>query len=133
MSELPSVLLAWHAVVATADPAERASLLADLLADDVVFRSPAVHAPQRGKPLATAYLQAAMAVLGPVIHYERQLVGDDSAALEFVGVLDGRSVHGIDLIRWDDEDRVVDFTVLVRPLRGLEKLIEKMATQLTSP
>ena len=59
----PAPVDAWHAVAASRDPAG----LAALLADDVVFRSPAVHTPQEGKALTTAYLSAAMVVLGPTL------------------------------------------------------------------
>ena len=60
MSDRPPALHGWHRVAETRDP----SLLEDLLDEDCVFRSPAVHAPQEGKALTTAYLHAALAVLG---------------------------------------------------------------------
>ncbi len=97
---------------------------------DVVFRSPAVHAVQVGKRITLAYLTAALAVLGPTLTYYRKLYAPDSAALEFTTHLDGLDVHGVDLLRWDDDGRIVDFAVLVRPLRGLEQLIELMRAQL---
>jgi len=129
----PAPVRAWHAVVAAEDPATRDRLLADLLAADVVFRSPAVHTPQEGRDLTTAYLRAAMAVLGPTLHYERQLLGERSAALEFRADLDGTQVHGVDLLRWDELDHLVEFTVMVRPLKGLTTLVERMLSQLGVP
>lgn len=122
----PAPVAAWHAVAASRDPAG----LADLLADDVVFRSPAVHTPQAGKDLTTAYLTAAMAVLGPTLTYVREWYADDSAVLEFSAELDGLTVHGIDMLTWGPDGRLTDFTVMVRPFKGLQKLIELMAAEL---
>lgn len=122
----PAVVEAWHRVVDSRDPA----FVGPLLADGCVFRSPAVHRPQEGRALTTAYLAAALAVLGPTLTYHRELYGEDSAVLEFTATLDGLDVHGVDLIRWDEQGRIVDFTVMVRPLRGLEKLVELMRAQL---
>ena len=126
MSEQPHAVRAWHAVVESADPA----LLDDLLADDVVFRSPAVFAPQEGKDLTRLYLRSAMAVLGPSLRYIGEWYGPSSAVLEFEAELDGMYVHGVDMLRWNDDDRLVSFTVMVRPMRGLTKLVELMQRQL---
>jgi SnoaL-like protein len=122
----PAPVAAWHAIAASRDPAG----LAELLADDVVFRSPAVHGDQAGKELTTAYLSAAVVVLGPTLVYRRQWYAERNAVLEFEADLDGRSAHGIDMLQWNDEGRLVEFTVMVRPIRGLEKLIELMAAEL---
>jgi hypothetical protein len=122
----PAPVAAWHAIAASRDPAG----LADLLADDVVFRSPAVHGDQQGKELTTAYLSAAIVVLGPSLAYRRQWYAEHNAVLEFEAELDGLQLHGIDMLQWDEEGRLVEFTVMVRPIRGLEKLIELMAAEL---
>lgn len=132
MHEIPAPVRAWHAVVDAVDPTTRDALLARLLAPEVVFRSPAVHAPAQGRDLATAYLRAAMTVLGPTLHYGRQLLGPRSACLEFRADLDGVQVHGVDLLAWDEGGRLVEFTVMVRPLRGLQALVSRMQTQLSA-
>jgi len=124
--DVPPAVATWHAIAEARDPAG----LAELLADDVVFRSPAVHGDQAGKELTTAYLSAAVVVLGPTLVYKRQWYAERNAVLEFEAELDGLSVHGIDMLEWNDEGRLVEFTVMVRPIRGLEKLIEKMAAEL---
>ena len=124
--ERPAPVAAWHEVAATRDPAR----LDALLADDVTFRSPAVHTPQEGKELTTAYLTAAMVVLGPTLTYVREWYADDSAVLEFRADLDGLTVHGIDMLTWGPDGRLTDFTVMVRPFKGLQKLIELMAAEL---
>lgn len=128
MSDQPAVLRAWHAVVAAQDPA----LLDGLLADDVVFRSPAVFTPQPGKALTTAYLTAALAVLAPALRYVSEWHDEASAVLEFEAEIEGKYVHGVDMLRWNDAQQLTAITVMVGPLRGLEKLVELMARQLTA-
>jgi hypothetical protein len=128
MPDQPAALRSWHAVVASRDPA----LLDGLLADDVVFRSPAVFAPQEGKELTTHYLASALVVLGPTLRYTGQWHDETSAVLEFEADLDGIFVHGVDMLRWNADGKLVSFTVMVRPMRGLQKLIELMSAQLTA-
>jgi hypothetical protein len=123
---VPAAVERWHDIVARHDPA----LLGGLLAPEVVFRSPAVFAPQAGIERTTAYLSAALAVLGPSLTYEREWYAGDSAVLEFTADLGGVSAHGVDLLRWNDGDLLVEFTVMVRPLRGLTTLIELMGAEL---
>ena len=126
MADVPVALTRWHAVAQSLDPA----LLDDLLADDVVFRSPAVFTPQEGKAITTSYLSAALNVLGPSLRYVSQWHDDASAVLEFEADLDGVYVQGVDMLRWNADGKLVTFTVMVRPLRGLQKLVELMALQL---
>jgi len=126
MTDQPAAVRAWHAVVQSGDP----ELLDDLLADDVVFRSPAVFKPQEGKAVTTRYLTSAMTVLGPSLRYVGEWHGETSAVLEFEADLDGVYVQGVDMLRWNSEDKLVAFTVMVRPMRGLNKLVELMAQEL---
>ena len=128
MSEQPPAVRAWHAVVASGDPA----LLDGLLADDVVFRSPAVFTPQQGKAVTTQYLSSAMVVLGPSLRYIGEWYDQASAVLEFEAELDGIYVQGVDMLRWNGDGKLVGFTVMVRPVRGLQKLVELMAGQLAA-
>jgi hypothetical protein len=123
----PAPVAAWHAIAETRDPAG----LSDLLADGVVFRSPAVHAPQEGKTLTTAYLSAAVVVLGPTLTYLREWYAEDSAVLEFRAERDGLTVQGVDMLTWGPDGRLTDFTVMVRPFKGLQKLMELMLAELT--
>jgi hypothetical protein len=126
MSEQPSAVRSWHVVAESQDLA----LLDGLLADDVVFRSPAVFAPQQGKTLTARYLSTAMVVLGPSLRYVSEWHDDSSAVLEFEAELDGVYVQGVDMLRWNGDGKLVSFTVMVRPMRGLQKLIELMGRQL---
>jgi len=122
----PQALVGWHRVVEARD----ASLLDGLLADDCVFRSPAVHSPQEGKALTTAYLGAALGVLGPTLAYRHEWFDASSAVLEFEAEIDGLSVHGVDMLRWNDEGQLTEFTVMVRPYKALTKLMELMVAEL---
>src|SRR6478609_5197943 len=128
MTERPAALDGWHRIAETRDPAG----LDELLDEGCVFRSPAVHPPQEGKSLTTAYLSAALVVLGPTLRYRHQWWDDESAVLEFTAELDGLSLHGIDMVRWGADDRLTEFTVMVRPFKGLTKLMELMLAELTA-
>jgi len=128
MSDEPVAVEAWHRVFESRD----AGLLDDLLAEEVVFRSPAVFAAQEGKAITTGYLSAALDVLGPTLRYTHQWHDESSAVLEFEADLDGVVVHGVDLLRWNDADKLTSFTVLVRPMRGLEQLILRMGQRLAA-
>jgi SnoaL-like domain len=117
----------WHRIVRERDP----DGLDDLLADDVVFHSPVVHTPQRGKPITAMYLGAAVIVLGqPSFRYVREVVGASDAVLEFVVDIDGIEVNGVDLIRWNEQGRIVDFKVMIRPLKAINLIHQKMAAVL---
>jgi hypothetical protein len=129
VTQAPAAVLAWQRVAATRDT----SLLTSLLAEEVVFRSPAVHQPQQGKALTTVYLAAAIAVLGPTLTYVRAWHGQQSAVLEFTARLDDLDVHGVDMLSWNDRDQLTEFTVMVRPIRALERLVAHMREQLSHP
>ena len=117
----------WHAVVKTRDP----KALDTLLADDVVFHSPVVHTPQRGKAITVLYLTGAMHVLNNEhFRYEREVVGARDAALEFVTQIDGVRINGVDLIRWGDDGRIVDFKVMLRPLKAIQLVHAQMGRML---
>ena len=124
---VPTAISAWHHVVASRDPAA----LRALLDEDVVFHSPVVHTPQRGRAITFQYLMGAMHVLNNThFHYVRELVGAQDALLEFVTELDGIQINGIDLIRWNEAGRITDFKVMVRPLKAVNLLHQKMGEML---
>jgi hypothetical protein len=119
----------WHDLVARRDPRG----LDALLADDAVFHSPVVHTPQVGKPVVKAYLAAALHVFGnDSFRYVREIRGERDAMLEFTLELDGIAINGVDLIRWNDAGRIVDFKVMLRPLKAVNLIHEKMAAMLAA-
>lgn len=123
----PSVLDHWHALVSTRD----ANGLDALLDDDAVFHSPVVHRPQVGKAITRAYLAAAFEVFfNPTFRYVREVVGERDAVLEFLVTIDDIEVNGVDMITWNHAGRIVDFKVMLRPLKGVNIIHAKMAEQL---
>jgi ketosteroid isomerase-like protein len=121
------VLERWHALVRDHDPAG----LDTLLADDAVFHSPIVHAPQRGKALVRLYLGAAFEVFfNPGFRYVREVVGAEDAVLEFEVEIDGILVNGVDMIKADASGRIVEFKVMLRPLKAINLIHQKMAERL---
>lgn len=107
--------------------------LSDQIADDAVFHSPVVHTPQSGKPLVVAYLSAADKVLAnDSFRYVREIVDENAnmAVLEFELELDGIHVNGVDMISWNDEGKIKDFKVMVRPLKAINKVWEEMGKML---
>ena len=117
----------WHRLVRTQD----ASGLNALLAEDAVFYSPVVHTPQRGKKLVAAYLTAALQVFfNPSFRYVREIVGVADAVLEFETEIDGVVVNGVDLIKWNEADQIVEFKVMIRPLKAINLIHQRMAAML---
>ncbi|KJS36863.1 MAG: hypothetical protein VR74_10975 [Hyphomonas sp. BRH_c22] len=101
------------------------------LAEHVVFRSPVVHTPQEGKAITMAYLTAAGQTLGgDTFHYTRIFDCGDKAVLEFECVMDGISVNGVDMIEWDDQGKITDFKVMVRPLKAIQTVHAAMGAML---
>ncbi|MEO1406411.1 MAG: nuclear transport factor 2 family protein [Pseudomonadota bacterium] len=105
--------------------------LPSLLHDDVVFKSPVVFTPQRGKTITLAYLTAAGQTLGgDTFRYVRVFDCGSSAVLEFECEMDGKYVNGIDMIEWDDAGLITDFKVMVRPLQAMQTVHAAMGVML---
>jgi hypothetical protein len=122
-----SALERWHRIVAARDITD----LDDLIADEAVFESPAVHTPQVGKAITRKYLAAASRVLmNDSFHYVGEWLGEGSAVLEFKCMLGEIEVDGIDMIEWNDAGRITRFKVMVRPVKALQTLMPLMAAEL---
>jgi len=112
--------------------------LDELLDDDVVFYSPVVYTPQRGKDITKLYLQAAgVALPGDEsdegsFGYTKQVVAGDTAVLEFETTVGGKYVNGVDIIRCNDAGRIVEFRVMIRPLQAVNAVHEQMKATLES-
>jgi hypothetical protein len=119
----PSAITTWHRLVQTRDAAG----LKELLAEEAVFHSPVVHTPQRGKKLTHRYLAAAFNVFfNDTFRYVREVIGENNAVLEFDVVIDGIEVNGVDMIAWDEYGKIVDFKVMIRPLKAIHLIHQKM-------
>jgi len=117
----------WHEFVRT----KNLVLLSKVLADDVIFHSPVVHAPQLGKAITLQYLEVAHAVLcNDTFRYERELIDDNFAVLEFCVEIEGILVNGVDMISWDEEGMITDFKVMIRPLQAINIIHQEMAARL---
>jgi hypothetical protein len=122
-SMTPPVIARWIDIIENG----RAAELQGLLAENAVFSSPAVFTPQEGRDTAMAYLAAAAKVFsGTDFHYVEKWYGNRSAVLEFAATVDGMYVNGIDMIHWNDDEKIVSVKVMVRPLKGLQALMPKM-------
>lgn len=109
----------------------RADEMPDLLADDVVFYSPAVFTPQEGRAITLAYLTAAVKVFGGNdFRYVGQWFGETSAVLEFVTDIDGVHVNGVDMIHWNADEKITEFKVMLRPFKALQTVMPAMAEAL---
>jgi hypothetical protein len=118
-----AVITEWYRIVAEADLAA----LERLVADDAVFLSPAVHAPQAGKALVIKYLSAAHAILAnPTFKYIGEWVAQRSAVLEFELAIEGVYINGVDLISWNEAGQIESFKVMIRPIKGLNTVIGMM-------
>ncbi len=107
------------------------SALKEMLADDVVFHSPVVHTPQEGKAITYAYLSAADQVLAnDKFHYVGEYDCEDRAVLEFKTEIDGLQINGIDMIRWNEAGQIVEFKVMVRPLKAINAVHAAMGAML---
>jgi len=120
-------LARWLAHAEAHDPAA----LKSMLAQDAVFHSPVVHTPQKGRDKAFAYLDAAGHVFADSgFDYVRMVVDGDVAVLEFTAAIEGVHINGVDIIEWNDAGEIVDFKVMVRPLKAINLLWAKMANTL---
>jgi hypothetical protein len=123
----------WHQLIED----RNAAGLDDILADDAVFHSPVVHTPQRGKALTKLYLSAAIMVLGgSKFEYVREVIGESDAVLEFTAELDGIIINGVDMVHWNEDGKIDDFKVMIRPLKAvnlLHGLMKQMLGQMGWP
>jgi SnoaL-like domain len=126
---IPKLLEKWHRLVDDKD----VKGLGSVLSDDAIFHSPVVHTPQIGKKITEKYLAAAFNVLfNDTFEYVREIVGEREAMLEFVVELDGIVVNGVDIITWNENRRIVDFKVMIRPLKAINVVRDRMMKELQS-
>lgn len=138
----------WHQQVR----GEFAGGLDALLADDVVFYSPIVFSPQKGIDLTKMYLQAAGATFEAgskaqgatasnsesrseskpetKFHYTKEVLSGNVAILEFETEMGGTYINGVDIITWNDEGRIIEFKVMIRPLQAVNLMHQQMAAML---
>ena len=109
-----------------------------MLDDDVVFYSPIVYTPQRGRYITKMYLQAAGQTLpgeksssgGSAFRYTKQVLAGHTAVLEFETTVEGKYVNGVDIITCNEAGRIVEFRVMIRPLQAVNLVHQQMAAML---
>ncbi|MBT4110152.1 MAG: nuclear transport factor 2 family protein [Pelagibacterales bacterium] len=117
------VIKNWHNFVKT----KQVSILDSLLSENIIFYSPVVHSPQKGLNIAKKYLEAASLVLfNSSFKYINETHNTNSAICEFECELNNIYINGIDIIEWEN-NKITSFKVMVRPLKGILLLKEKMA------
>ena len=122
-----NTLDAWHKLVNN----RNVGGLDAMLADEVVFYSPIVHTPQVGKAVTQRYLTAAIGVFfNESFRYVREVKSERDAVLEFMVEIDGIMVNGVDMIKWNEDGEIVEFKVMLRPLKGINIIHQKMAAML---
>ena len=131
----------WHEIMKSGG-INASQKLDDLLDDDVIFYSPVVFTPQKGKELTKLYLSAASGVFGDSkiknessnkkskFKYIKEIVNGNQACLEFETEMNGKYVNGIDLITWNEDNKITEFKVLVRPLQAVNILHQSMGEML---
>ena len=135
------VIEQWHAHLRGEVP----DGLDELLDDDVVFYSPIVYTPQVGKAITKMYLLAAGQTLpgdpkapssgggsGGGFRYTKQVLAGDTAVLEFETTVEGKYVNGVDIIRCNEQGRIVEFRVMIRPLQAINLVHRQMGEMLES-
>jgi hypothetical protein len=116
----------WHDMLRKRDLGR----LDEVLAEDCVFLSPIVHTPQQGRELTKVYLTAALNVFNTSFRYIKEVVSPQHAVLEFTCEVDGIMVNGVDIMTFDDAGKIIEFKVMVRPLKAINLLHAKMKAML---
>ena len=116
----------WHQMIQTGDM----SSLNELLADDVVFRSPVAYKPYEGKHVVFFILTNVIQVFQDFT-YHREFYTEDgeNVVLEFSANVSGKLLKGIDMIRFNEQGKIIDFEVMTRPMSGLAALAEQMGAR----
>jgi len=140
-SPIHQTMAGWLAHLAGGESAP----LGDLLHPDVVFWSPVIFAPQKGRDLTLMYLTAASQVFpgdteagesgssgpsGGGFHYTKKVLDGNHAVLEFETTMGGIQVNGVDIITCDDDGLITEFKVMIRPFKAIEAVRDRMAAML---
>ncbi|MFT7331149.1 MAG: hypothetical protein ACI848_001225 [Roseivirga sp.] len=113
----------WHEVITSRDLEK----LSEILSEDVVFYSPVVHTPQVGKKLTQLYLSAALHIIAnDTFIYIKKVIDSNETILEFEVEIDGILVNGVDIITWNSNGKITEFKVMIRPLKGVNLIHQKM-------
>ena len=119
---MEETLALWHDCVVR----RSTDHLDNILAEDCAFLSPIVHTAQEGRELSKLYLTGALAVLGADFRYVKEVVSGNHAVLEFVSIVDGLEVNGVDIMTFNEQGKICEFKVMLRPLKAINLVHGKM-------
>ena len=123
MDNAKSLIKKWHKVIKT----DNLELLNDIIADNAIFSSPVVFKPMEGKEITMMYLHAAGESFNmEKFEYTKEIHDDMNSVLEFETFIDEISVNGVDMIEWNEDGKISNFKVMIRPYKSLQKVQEKM-------
>ena len=129
MNTAKDLIQKWHEVLKNDDQ----GLLENLIADDAIFSSPVVFTPMEGKEITLMYLSAAGKSFNmEKFQYTKEIHDGMNSVLEFETYIDDISVNGVDIIEWNEEGKIVNFKVMIRPFKAVQKVQEKMVEALES-
>lgn len=137
---IEKVIESWHRLLRGQYPGG----LDELLADDVVFYSPIVYTPQKGKEITKLYLTAAgntfaggsgggsgeADLSASPFRYTKEVLSGNQAVLEFETEVEGKYVNGVDIIECNAEGKIVEFRVMIRPLQAVNLMHQQMRAML---
>ena len=129
MSKAKNLIHKWHEVIESDD----LEMLDEIIADNAVFSSPVVFKPMEGKEITMMYLHAAGQSFNmEKFKYTREINDDMNSVLEFETYIDDISVNGVDMIEWNEDGKICNFKVMIRPFKAVQKVQEKMIEALES-
>ena len=129
MNTAKDLIQKWHEVLKNDDQ----GLLENLIADDAIFSSPVVFTPMEGKEITLMYLSAAGQSFNmEKFQYTKEIHDGMNSVLEFETYIDDISVNGVDIIEWNEEGKIVNFKVMIRPFKAVQKVQQKMVEALES-
>ena len=129
MNTAKDLIQKWHEVLKNDDQ----GLLENLIADDAIFSSPVVFMPMEGKEITMMYLSAAGQSFNmEKFKYTKEIHDGMNSVLEFETYIDDISVNGVDIIEWNEEGKIVNFKVMIRPFKAVQKVQQKMVEALES-
>ena len=129
MNTAKDLIQKWHEVLKNDDQ----GLLENLIADDAIFSSPVVFTPMEGKEITMMYLSAAGQSFNmEKFKYTKEIHDGMNSVLEFETYIDDISVNGVDIIEWNEEGKIVNFKVMIRPFKAVQKVQQKMVEALES-
>ena len=119
----------WHEVMKNSE----LELLDEIIADDATFSSPVVFKTMLGKEITMMYLSAAGQSFNmEKFQYTKEIHDEMNSVLEFETYIDEISVNGVDIIEWNEDGKIVNFKVMIRPFKAVQKVQQKMVEALES-